>query len=1098
MLLSRNGLSAAAVMSALVAPSSALNADLKTNVAVYYGQGAYQPRLSHFCEETSLDIINLGFINVFPESVGGYPGSNFGNQCDGNVYAGTQLLSGCHQIWEDIPVCKALGKTIMLSLGGETAYQKLEDELTAIWFADFLWYSFGPENPNYTDVYPRPFLDNSVDGFDFDIEHDGGYGYAIMINRLRTHFEEYPDQTFYISGAPQCTIPDEQLSNAISDSVFDFIWVQFYNTPACSARSFFNGTGDFNYGDWVDVILDSANPSAKLFIGLPAAEGAAATGDYLTPAEAYLLVDVYMNLYPDTFGGIMLWEATASDNNTSLDGLNYAQNMKRILYDFAPPPPPPPPVSTITRTVTPTPYPTPTHTPSSSKVPTSSPVTPPVLTLSSSPAVSSTSHAYSSTPRVTDTSGSSTHVVISSSIVPSSIIPSSIIPSSIIPSSIIPSSIIPSSIIPSSIIPSSIIPSSIIPSSIIPSSIIPSSIIPSSIIPSSIIPSSIIPSSIIPSSIIPSSIIPSSIIPSSIIPSSIIPSSIIPSSIIPSSIIPSSIIPSSSIPSSSIPSSSIPSSSIPSSSIPASNPSHANTPSAASSASLSIVSGPPVHSNTPHVVPSGSYTSHTGISSGSTPWSSVPSSTHQQTSSSMAATRRPSSHISSSTSVASHSVPISSPHASQIVSPSTPVTLKTPCVTCSSIVSSGSASRTPSSSIALASTVKPGATGERSSSLPGKSTHTSGASHSSSSHAASSLSKSIASSSTSGAVASSSSDLSRSTTVISSRSSISRRPSRTPTTRTPVSSPAVISTSGSGSSSVSDFEHTSASSVSGSSSTQQSTGHAGPTGSGSVSVTSVTDILPSVTPAPSTTRPEVTTTIIVTSYTDICPTGFTTITTTYTTTFCPGSTASATGHPSGEVTTTASIPEGWSTTVTVCTQCAATPTTVTLTKPISTAAAQTTTSVFTSLATETWTETWTTILTFCKHCGPTGSTVTLTVPYTPSASAPVANPTGASGTSAQSEGSVSSGLPQITGSGPGGVSSEFPSSRPHITASRSVHPPSHTPLFAVHTSGTAGVPTPSSTWEETSPAFTNAASPSGLINLLGISLALLASTVFLL
>lgn len=113
---------------------------------------------------------------MFPEAVGGWPGSNFGNQCDGNVYPGSELLSGCHQIWEDIPICKAMGKTIMLSIGGETAVEQLSSELQAIWFADFLWYSFGPQNEKYTDVYPRPFQANSVDGFDFDIEHDGGFG----------------------------------------------------------------------------------------------------------------------------------------------------------------------------------------------------------------------------------------------------------------------------------------------------------------------------------------------------------------------------------------------------------------------------------------------------------------------------------------------------------------------------------------------------------------------------------------------------------------------------------------------------------------------------------------------------------------------------------------------------------------------------------------------------------------------------------------------------------------------------------------------------------------------------------------------------------
>lgn len=69
-----------------------------------------------------------------------------------------------------------MGKKILLSIGGGTAYQSIPSEEVAVWFADFLWYSFGPHNPAMDGTFPRPFLDNSVDGFDFDIEHYGGNG----------------------------------------------------------------------------------------------------------------------------------------------------------------------------------------------------------------------------------------------------------------------------------------------------------------------------------------------------------------------------------------------------------------------------------------------------------------------------------------------------------------------------------------------------------------------------------------------------------------------------------------------------------------------------------------------------------------------------------------------------------------------------------------------------------------------------------------------------------------------------------------------------------------------------------------------------------
>ncbi|KAJ5109367.1 CAZyme family GH18 [Penicillium angulare] len=168
---------AAALMSSFLSASLALDVDLQSNVAVYYGQGANQPRLSHFCQETSMDIINLGFINVFPAEVGDWPGSNFGNQCDGTVYEGTELLKGCHQIWEDIPVCKAYGKTVLLSIGGDSAKPGDMSDEVAEWFADFLWYSFGPYNVSaVAEGFPRPFELNVLDGFDFDIESDGPNG----------------------------------------------------------------------------------------------------------------------------------------------------------------------------------------------------------------------------------------------------------------------------------------------------------------------------------------------------------------------------------------------------------------------------------------------------------------------------------------------------------------------------------------------------------------------------------------------------------------------------------------------------------------------------------------------------------------------------------------------------------------------------------------------------------------------------------------------------------------------------------------------------------------------------------------------------------
>ncbi|PGH12653.1 hypothetical protein AJ79_04151 [Helicocarpus griseus UAMH5409] len=340
---------AVAAVSLLASSTFALDPNSKTNLAVYYGQGAYQKRLRHFCEQTSLDIIPLSFVHIFPDQgKGGYPGTNFGNQCNGEVYLNedgvkTDLLSGCHQIAEDIPICQAAGKTILLSLGGATDTYKIESTKSAVEFADFLWGAFGPKTKAWGDK-PRPFGDVVIDGFDFDIEHNGSFGYTTMVHRLRALFEEDSSKKYYISAAPQCVPDDRQLAVPIVNSYFDFIFVQFYNTAACSARSWVENpvSSGFSFGQWVDVVKRSPNPSAKIYVGLPASTAAAIEGFYLTPSEVHPLVETYMNKYPAHFGGIMLWEATQSDNN-KVNGKSYADNMKEILYKCSPP------VTTTTR-----------------------------------------------------------------------------------------------------------------------------------------------------------------------------------------------------------------------------------------------------------------------------------------------------------------------------------------------------------------------------------------------------------------------------------------------------------------------------------------------------------------------------------------------------------------------------------------------------------------------------------------------------------------------------------------------------------------------------------------------------------------------------
>lgn len=171
---------------------------------------------------------------MFPDQPGanGYAGTNFGNACGGSYYRTpegkeTRLLASCSQIGSDIKYCQARGKKILLSLGGAQPDVYLASDSSAKAFTDFLWGAFGPVKQSWEG--PRPFGDACVDGFDFDIEShkekiigEEDFGYATMVDRFRELFAQEAE-TYYISGAPQCIIPDSHLSDAISRSVFDFM-----------------------------------------------------------------------------------------------------------------------------------------------------------------------------------------------------------------------------------------------------------------------------------------------------------------------------------------------------------------------------------------------------------------------------------------------------------------------------------------------------------------------------------------------------------------------------------------------------------------------------------------------------------------------------------------------------------------------------------------------------------------------------------------------------------------------------------------------------------------------------------------------------------
>ena len=308
-------------------------------IAVYYGQGDSQPRLSHFCDDADIDIIPIGFVNGFGNGQtfywstetyspnNGWPSANFGNQCGGGLYVTpdgkqTNMFTLCTQLRDDVAYCQAKGKKILLSIGGDnqkSPYQFTSDA-EGREFAEQVWGMFGDLQSDWGSK-PRPFGSNSVDGFDLDLEMGGNTGYLAMAQRLRELMGSK-----LLTAAPQCNVPDSHLGQAIAAVRFDQIYVQFYNTQECSAKAGVDkikgvnsGSDDISFKKWADYVRSlGQSPTPQIFIGLPGSTAAANNGFYVTPEEAQSLFNKF---YTDSaFGGAMIWEATAAEANSDFTG----------------------------------------------------------------------------------------------------------------------------------------------------------------------------------------------------------------------------------------------------------------------------------------------------------------------------------------------------------------------------------------------------------------------------------------------------------------------------------------------------------------------------------------------------------------------------------------------------------------------------------------------------------------------------------------------------------------------------------------------------------------------------------------------------------
>lgn len=218
-------------------------------IAVYWGQNGNEGSLNETCSTGLYAYVNLAFLNVF----GGdrAPVLNLAGHCD-------PASGGCAALATDIAYCQSKGVKVLLSIGGGTGNYGLSSASDARNVSIYLWDNFLGGGSGGSSS--RPLGGAQLDGIDFDIDTGRDDYYDDLAKNL---FMQYNSTVFQESGgsadqvgvtagggfsksnatgekkkymltaAPQCPYPDASLGRALKTGLFDHVWVQFYNNPAC-------------------------------------------------------------------------------------------------------------------------------------------------------------------------------------------------------------------------------------------------------------------------------------------------------------------------------------------------------------------------------------------------------------------------------------------------------------------------------------------------------------------------------------------------------------------------------------------------------------------------------------------------------------------------------------------------------------------------------------------------------------------------------------------------------------------------------------------------------------------------------------------------
>ncbi|XP_058096014.1 G-type lectin S-receptor-like serine/threonine-protein kinase SD2-5 [Magnolia sinica] len=263
---------------------SLISGSLAAGISVYWGQNGNEGTLADACATGNYAFVNIAYLYSFGD--GQTPILSLAGHCDA-------ASNGCTGLTNDIRACQNSGIKVLLSLGGDSSGYSLSSSDDARQVGKYLWNNFLSGQSQ-----SRPLGDAILDGIDFDIEGGSTQHWDELARYLSDKSRQ--GRKVYLSAAPQCPYPDAYLATALNTSLFDYVWIQFFNNPPCHyTGSIHNLVNSWN--QWTSSVQ-----AGQIFLGLPATSEAAPYGGFIPAAT--LTGQVLPAIKSSSkYGGVMLW-----------------------------------------------------------------------------------------------------------------------------------------------------------------------------------------------------------------------------------------------------------------------------------------------------------------------------------------------------------------------------------------------------------------------------------------------------------------------------------------------------------------------------------------------------------------------------------------------------------------------------------------------------------------------------------------------------------------------------------------------------------------------------------------------------------------------